>query len=68
MATQMNVGEQLEELSIQEEMKLLLPQMVLMTQDHLQDVFMMMQAQQLQMVFVMLRMVTSNLMLMEKQL
>jgi len=64
----MNVGEQLEELSIQEEMKLLLPQMVLMTQDHLQDVFMMMQAQQLQMVFVMLRMVTSNLMLMEKQL
>ena len=64
----MNVGEQLEELSIQEEMKLLLPQMVLMTQDHLQDVFMMMQAQQLQMVFVMLRMVTSNLMMMEKQL
>lgn len=48
-------------------MKLLLLQMVLLTQDHLQDVFMTILQQVLQMVFVMLRMATSNLGLMENQ-
>ena len=65
----MNVGELLEERSIEEEMKLLFSQMVLMTQDPSKDVFMlfmMLQTQGPQMVFVILRMDTSNHGLMEK--